>query len=134
MSFRRQRAPGVYFTLWTSPSASLTIWPGASAARASSSGALEALALEEFKHGHLARPELRRLLGFGTRAKLDEFLTVHEVFGTYTRRIWSATAKTCDGSASEAHAARRRRAEGATLKELAERYDVGLATISRLTA
>jgi DNA-binding MurR/RpiR family transcriptional regulator len=30
--------------------------------------------------------------------------------------------------------ARRRRAEGATLKELAESYDVGLATISRLTA
>jgi hypothetical protein len=27
--------------------------------------------------------------------------------------------------------ARRRRAEGATLKELAESYDVGLATISR---
>jgi len=46
--------------------------------------ALEALALEEFKLGHLTRPELRRLLGFGTRAKLDEFLTAHEVFGTYT--------------------------------------------------
>jgi hypothetical protein len=30
--------------------------------------------------------------------------------------------------------ARRRRAEGATLKELAESYDVGLATISRLRA
>jgi DNA-binding MurR/RpiR family transcriptional regulator len=28
--------------------------------------------------------------------------------------------------------ARRRRAEGATLRELAESYDVGLATISRL--
>ena len=46
--------------------------------------ALEALALEEYKLGHLSRPELRRLLGFGTRAKLDEFLTTHEVFGTYT--------------------------------------------------
>ena len=46
--------------------------------------ALEALALEEFKLGHLTRPELRRLLGFGARAKLDEFLTAHEVFGTYT--------------------------------------------------
>jgi Uncharacterised protein family (UPF0175) len=45
---------------------------------------LEALALEEFKLGHLSRAELRRLLGFGTRAKLDEFLTAHEVFGTYT--------------------------------------------------
>ena len=46
--------------------------------------ALEALALEEFKLGHLSRAELRRLLGFGTRAKLDQFLTAHEVFGTYT--------------------------------------------------
>ena len=46
--------------------------------------ALEALALEEFKLGHLNRAELRRLLGFGTRAKLDEFLAAHEVFGTYT--------------------------------------------------
>ncbi len=82
----RQRAPGVYLILWTSPSASLTIWPGASAAQASSleRRALEALALEEFKLGHLTRPELRRLLGFGARAKLDEFLTAHEVFGTYT--------------------------------------------------
>jgi hypothetical protein len=46
--------------------------------------ALEALALEEFKLGHLAKPELRRLLGFATRAKLDEFLTAHDVFGIYT--------------------------------------------------
>jgi len=45
---------------------------------------LEALALEEFKLGHLSRAELRRLLGFGTRAKLDEFLAAHEVYGTYT--------------------------------------------------
>ena len=46
--------------------------------------ALEALALEAFKLGHLTKPELRRLLGFATRAKLDEFLTGHGVFGTYT--------------------------------------------------
>jgi len=46
--------------------------------------ALEALALDEFKLGHLSRAELRRLLGFGARAKLDEFLAAHEVFGTYT--------------------------------------------------
>jgi hypothetical protein len=43
------------------------------------------------------------------------------------------------GPSAEAHPqqvaeARRRRAEGATLKELAESYDVGLATISRLSA
>jgi hypothetical protein len=46
--------------------------------------ALEALALEEFKQGHLSKPELRRLLGFGTRMKLDEFLKAHDVFEPYT--------------------------------------------------
>jgi hypothetical protein len=46
--------------------------------------ALEALALEEYKLRHLTKPELRRLLGFGTRAKLDEFLKAHEVFEPYT--------------------------------------------------
>ena len=45
---------------------------------------LEALALEEFKLGHLSRPELRRLLGFATRSRLDEFLAAHQVFGSYT--------------------------------------------------
>ena len=45
---------------------------------------LEALALDEFKLGHLTKPELRRLLGFGTRAKLDEFLKAHDVFEAYT--------------------------------------------------
>ena len=42
---------------------------------------LEALALDEFRQGHLGRAELRRLLGFATRAKLDEFLTAHGVTG-----------------------------------------------------
>lgn len=46
--------------------------------------ALEALALEEYKRGRLRRPELRRLLGFSTRSELDEFLKIHEVFGSYT--------------------------------------------------
>ena len=45
---------------------------------------LEALALDEFRQGHLGRAELRQLLGFATRVKLDEFLTGHGVFGTYT--------------------------------------------------
>jgi Uncharacterised protein family (UPF0175) len=44
---------------------------------------LEALALDEFRLGHLGRAELRRLLGFATRMKLDEFLVAHGVFGTY---------------------------------------------------
>jgi hypothetical protein len=46
--------------------------------------ALEALALEEFKLGRLTKPELRRLLGFGTRAKLDEFLKARDVYEAYT--------------------------------------------------
>ena len=45
---------------------------------------LEALALDEFRQGHLSRVQLRQLLGFAARAKLDEFLTAHGVFGTYT--------------------------------------------------
>ncbi len=46
--------------------------------------AFEVLALDEYRQGHLSRAELRRLLGFATRGRLDEFLTAHEVFGTYT--------------------------------------------------
>jgi hypothetical protein len=46
--------------------------------------ALEALALEECKRGHLTKPELRRLLGFVTHAELDAFFKAHEVFGSYT--------------------------------------------------
>ena len=46
--------------------------------------ALEALALEEYKQGPLAKRELRRLLGFETRAELDEFFEAHAVFGSYT--------------------------------------------------
>jgi hypothetical protein len=45
---------------------------------------LEALALEEFKLGHLTTAELRRVLGFATRYELDGFLKVHEVYEPYT--------------------------------------------------
>jgi Uncharacterised protein family (UPF0175) len=41
--------------------------------------ALELLALEEYKGGHLTETELQRLLGFGTRYKLDGFLKAHGV-------------------------------------------------------
>ena len=46
--------------------------------------ALEALALEEFKSGRITKPELRRLLGFGTRYRLDAFLKAHDVYEDYT--------------------------------------------------
>jgi hypothetical protein len=45
---------------------------------------LEALALEEFKGGRITRPELRRLLGFGSRYQLDGFLKAHDVYEDYT--------------------------------------------------
>ena len=46
--------------------------------------AIEALALEEFRSGHITKPELRRLLGFGTRFQLDCFLKAHDVYENYT--------------------------------------------------
>jgi hypothetical protein len=46
--------------------------------------ALEALALEEFKLGHLTHPDLRRLLGFNTHYELDGFLKAHGIFEPYT--------------------------------------------------
>ena len=41
--------------------------------------AVEALALEEYRAGRLARAELRHLLGFGTRGELDGFLKDHGI-------------------------------------------------------
>jgi len=41
--------------------------------------ALELLALEEYKSGHLTESELQRLLGFGARYKLDGFLKAHGI-------------------------------------------------------
>jgi hypothetical protein len=41
--------------------------------------ALEAFALDAYRAGHLTRPELRRLLGFATRAELDAFLKARGV-------------------------------------------------------
>jgi hypothetical protein len=45
---------------------------------------LEALAVEEFRHGRLRQPELRRLLGFTTRQASDAFLKAHNVYMSYT--------------------------------------------------
>jgi hypothetical protein len=64
--------------------------PDEVASRMSASGddlsrrALEALALEEFKSGRISGADLRRLLGFGTRYRLDEFLRSHGVYEDYT--------------------------------------------------
>ena len=46
--------------------------------------ALEVLALEEYKSGHITKPELRRMLGFETRYELDGFLKEHGVYEGFT--------------------------------------------------
>jgi predicted HTH domain antitoxin len=45
--------------------------------------ALEALAVEAYRSGRLNKADLRRLLGFGTRAMLDGFLKGRGVFEPY---------------------------------------------------
>jgi hypothetical protein len=57
---------------------------------------LEALALEEFKLGHLSQPELQRLLGFETRYELDGFLKSHGVYETYTMDDFAREQETLD--------------------------------------
>ena len=46
--------------------------------------ALEALALDEYRAGHLTKAQLRRALSFGTRYELDGFLKDHGVLDDYT--------------------------------------------------
>jgi hypothetical protein len=46
--------------------------------------ALEALALEGYKSGHITKAEVRRLLGFSTPYELDGFLKAHEAWADYT--------------------------------------------------
>lgn len=45
---------------------------------------LEALVAEEYRQGHLHKPDLRRLLGFETSHEIDGFLKAHAVFEDYT--------------------------------------------------
>jgi hypothetical protein len=46
--------------------------------------ALEAFVAEEYKQGHLAKPELRQMLGFETSDQIDTFSKSHEVYENYT--------------------------------------------------
>jgi hypothetical protein len=46
--------------------------------------ALEALVAEEYRQGHLNKPDLRRLLGFETSDQIDSFLRAHEVWIDYS--------------------------------------------------
>jgi len=45
--------------------------------------ALEALLAEEYRLGHLNKPDLRRLLGFETSYEIDGFLKAHNVYEDY---------------------------------------------------
>ena len=64
--------------------------PDDPASRMSASGgdlsrrALEALLAEEYRLGHLHKPDLRRLLGFRTSYQIDGFLKAHNVYEDYT--------------------------------------------------
>ena len=46
--------------------------------------ALEAIVAEEYRQGHLNKPDLRRLLGFETSYEIDGFLKAHNVYDDYT--------------------------------------------------
>jgi len=46
--------------------------------------ALEAIAAEEYRLGHLTKPDLRRWLGFETSYEIDGFLKRHGIFDDYT--------------------------------------------------
>lgn len=46
--------------------------------------ALEALLADEYRQGHLNKPDLRRLLGFETSDQIDGFLKAHDVWIDYT--------------------------------------------------
>jgi hypothetical protein len=45
---------------------------------------LEALLADEYRQGHLTKPDLRRLLGFETSDQIDGFLKAHDVWIDYT--------------------------------------------------
>jgi Uncharacterised protein family (UPF0175) len=89
---------------------------------------LEALALDEFRQGHLGRAELRQLLGFATRAKLDEFLTGHGVFGAYTPEDLERDRQ--DQAAAVPDEESRARARQAAVNIIARRKGVTLGGVS----
>jgi len=46
--------------------------------------ALEAFVADEYRHGNLTKPDLRRLLGLETSDQIDRFLKAHDVWIEYT--------------------------------------------------
>jgi len=45
--------------------------------------ALEALAIDGYRSGELTEEQVRRILGFGTRMQVHEFLKAHHVYLNY---------------------------------------------------
>ena len=83
--------------------------------------ALEALALEEYKLGHLTKPELRRLLGFETGQALDGFLQAHEAY-----RLDKAARKRAESAETTPDEARRAKARQAAANIIARGKGVTL--------
>ena len=92
--------------------------------------ALEALAVEEFKRGHLTKPELRRLLGFGTRMKLDEFLKAHNVYEPYTLDDLEREREDLAAIVPDDESRARARARQAAANIIARRKGVSLGGLS----
>jgi hypothetical protein len=92
--------------------------------------ALEALAVEEFKRGHLTKPELGRLLGFGTRMKLDEFLKAHNVYEPYTLDDLEREREDLAAIVPDDESRARARARQAAANIIARRKGVSLGGLS----
>jgi hypothetical protein len=89
---------------------------------------LEALALEEFKLGHLTTAELRRVLGFETRYELDGFLKAHEMYEPHT--LDDLERERGDLAALEPDEESRARARQAAANIIARRKGVTLGGLS----
>ena len=89
---------------------------------------LEALALDEFRQGHLSRAELRRLLGFATRIKLDAFLAEQGASGAPT--LADLEREREDLTAVEPNDESRMRARQAAANIIARRKCVTLGGLS----
>lgn len=60
--------------------------------------ALEALAADEYRSGHLTKPDLRRLLGLETSYEIDRFLKSRSIFDNYTMRNFAEARKALKSS------------------------------------
>lgn len=57
-------------------------------------GVLEAIALEGYRSSSLTTEQVRRMLGYGTRMQVDEFLKRNGVYLEYTEEDFAHDAET----------------------------------------